>query len=221
MTHVATDVEAIIQAAGHGLRLGLGPKAFVVLAGRTLLERAVSPMLAVAARVIVAVPDAEVARASTLFDGSARVRVIAGGERRTETLRKLVAAATAPWLLLHDVVHPGVTPELASRVLAEARRAGAACAMLPNAEFLFGADGNARAAPGELMTMQKPVAFSRKSMLRGFAAEDRAGPVRDLSALQILALGGQAVSFVPGHPMNHKLTNADDLEFLQRLAAGS
>src|SRR5436309_668066 len=56
------DVEAIVQGAGRGVRLGLGPKAFIVLAGRTLLERAVSTMLAVAARVTVAVSAADLDR---------------------------------------------------------------------------------------------------------------------------------------------------------------
>ena len=34
-----------------------------------------------------------------------------------------------------------------------------------------------------------------------------------------LALAGERVTFVTGHPMNHKLTTAEDLEFAQRLAA--
>ena len=135
-------------------------------------------MRAAAARVTVAVPAADVERARRLVGGPA-VAVIAGGERRTDTLRALVGAASAPWLLLHDVVHPFVTVELTQRVIDEARRSGAAVAALRNVEFLFGLDGEVRAAPGEVVTMQKPVAFRRASMMRGIEAQDRTGRVGD------------------------------------------
>ncbi|MGD9945559.1 MAG: 2-C-methyl-D-erythritol 4-phosphate cytidylyltransferase [Burkholderiaceae bacterium] len=230
------EVEALVQAGGQGTRLGLGPKAFLQLDGCTLLERAVATMRAAAGRVTVAVPAAELERASRLLGSSAQL--IAGGARRSETLRRLVEASHRPWLLLHDVVHPFVDAELSQRVLDKARRSGAAAAGLPNTEFLFDARGRVRAAPGKLFAMQKPVAFRRADMLRGLALQAEAelrvrarphigakakagtdtGAGPDPSALQILALAGQPVSFVRGHPIHHKLTNADDWAYLQRLA---
>ena len=223
MTEPAADVEAIVQAAGQGTRLGLGPKAFLVLDGCTLLERAVATMLTVATRVTVAVPAADVAGAQRMLGGSA-VTVIAGRMRRSETLRSLVSASTAPWLLLHDVAHPFVTTELSQRVLEDARRAGAAAAALPNVDFLYGTDGVLRAAPGDLAAIQKPVAFKRAAIELGFKLEDRTAagePVRDAGVVEILALAGQGVAFVPGHPMNYKLTTPADLELARRLASRS
>jgi 2-C-methyl-D-erythritol 4-phosphate cytidylyltransferase len=38
-----------------------------------------------------------------------------------------------------------------------------------------------------------------------------------VSVLEILALAGQSVAFVPGHAMNSKLTTPDDLELARRL----
>jgi 2-C-methyl-D-erythritol 4-phosphate cytidylyltransferase len=213
-----TDVEAIIQAAGQGTRLGRGPKAFVMLAGSTLLERAVATMLPVSTRVTVAVPAADVERARRLV-GDARVSVIAGGARRTETLRALVAAATAPWLVLHDVVHPLTTVALARRVLARARRCGSAAAALPTVEFLYGTDGVLRAAPGEALSVQKPVAFRREVIARGFALAGRSRLSGDPSVLELLALAGVPAEFVPGHRANLKLTTADDLEFARALVS--
>ena len=217
----AADVEAIVPAAGLGTRLGLGPKAFVVLAGRTLLEHAVTTMLAVAARVTVAVPATERLRAESLVGGPS-VRVIAGGMRRIDTFRALVGAATSPWLVLHDVVHPFVTQELAQRVIDEAFRAGAAAAALPNVDFLYGKDGTLEAAPGDVMAIQKPVAFRRSDAVRGLAEADRVASgslVADLSTVDLLALVNQAVAFVPGYTMNYKLTTQGDLELAQRLTA--
>jgi 2-C-methyl-D-erythritol 4-phosphate cytidylyltransferase len=217
----AADVEAIIQGAGQGTRLGLGPKAFVVLAGRTLLERAVATMRLVASRVTVAVPAADQSRAEDLV-GSASTRVIAGGTRRIDTLASLVGTATAPWLLLHDVAHPWVTGELALRVMDEARRSGAAVAALPNVDFLYGKDGMLRAEPGELLAIQKPVAFMQADARRGFAAAERTPSgdfATDAGVLGILALAGRKVAFVPGHRMNCKLTTSDDFELARCLGA--
>ena len=217
----AADVEAIVTAAGQGMRLGQGPKAFVVLAGRTLLEHAVTTMHAVAARVTVAVPSTDLARAEHLVGGPS-VRVIAGGTRRIDTLRALVEAASSPWLLLQDVVHPFVTEDLSRRVIEEAYRTGAAAAVQANVDFLYRKDGTPDAAPGDVVAIQKPVAFRRADIARGFAVADRAasgGLVPDLSSVAIVALAGQSVAFVPGHTMNFKLTTLDDLALAQRLMA--
>lgn len=223
MSAPATDVEAIVTAAGQGTRLGRGPKAFVVVAGRTLLEHAVTTMLSVAARVTVAVPSSDLARAEHVVGGPS-VRLIAGGTRRIDTLRALVDAASLPWLLLQDVVHPFVTEELSQRVIEEAYRTGAAAAVLPNVDFLFGKDGKLQAAPGDVVAIQKPLAFRRADIARGFVVADRVasgGLVPDLSSVDVLALAGQSVAFVPGTTMNYKLTTADDLELAQRLMARS
>jgi 2-C-methyl-D-erythritol 4-phosphate cytidylyltransferase len=221
MSLAAVEIEAIIPAAGQGTRLGLGPKAFVEVAGRTLLEHAVTTMLSVEARASVAVSESDQARAKQVVGGPL-VNIVAGGARRIDTIRALVGAATAPWLVLHDIVHPFVTRELAQRVIDEAARVGAAAAALSNVDFLYGKDGAPHAAPGEVLAIQKPIAFRRADALRGFAAADRAaagGLVADVSVLRILALADQCVAFVPGHTSNYKLTTLEDLELAQRLMA--
>ena len=217
----AADIEAIVPAAGQGTRLGLGPKAFVTLSGRTLLEHVVTTLLAVAARVTVAVPPTDLQAADRLV-GGARIRIVAGGMRRIDTVRLLIEAGTAPWLLLHDVAHPFATKELAQRVLDEAPGTGAAAAALANVDFLYGMDGTLRANPGTVVAIQKPIAFRRADAVRGLAAADRAAggaPVHDMSVLEILEYASQRVAFVPGHPLNFKLTTAEDFELARRLMA--
>lgn len=198
--------------------MGLGPKAFVHLGGTTLLERAVAAMAAAAARVIVAVPSKDVARAQRLVD-AASVTVIAGKSGRTGTLRELVRCATGHWLILHDVVHPFVTAELTCRVLREARRTGAAAAVLPNVDYWYGRDGVLRGAPRELVAIQKPIAFTRATIQRGFEIAQKVGLTRDASVLEILYLAEQAVTFVAGHSRNFKLTTADDIALAECLAS--
>jgi 2-C-methyl-D-erythritol 4-phosphate cytidylyltransferase len=214
----APDVEALIQAAGQGTRLGLGPKAFVTLEGRTLLERVVTTMAAVAARVIVAVPEADMERANRLV-AAPTISVIAGGERRSDTFRRLVAASTAPWLLLNDSAHPFVSIELARKVLTAARRAGCAAAAVPNVDFVYDTHGVMRAKPNELMIVQKPVAFQRSAITAGLDLAGRTGSSEDLGVLEILARAGVKAAFVPGHPINQKITTAEDFFLAQAFAA--
>lgn len=83
----------IVTAAGSGERLGAGiPKAFVDLAGSTMLQRAVDAVLAsgVVDRVVVAVPSEKVGTATELLAG--RADVISGGSERPETVLKALSA---------------------------------------------------------------------------------------------------------------------------------
>ena len=212
------QLEGLIQAAGSGTRLGLGPKAFVKLDGETLLERAVRLAKSVVASVIVAVPAVDVERAIALV-GGARVRVITGAASRSETTRLLIAEARAPWLLLHDVVHPFVTRDLIDRLLAKAREVGAAAPGIPNTEFLYDRSGELLYGPGDLVIGQKPVAFSRRVALDGYASLPDGKVEADPSLLDILERGGVRTAFVAGSPGNIKITTPADLRFAHALIA--
>jgi 2-C-methyl-D-erythritol 4-phosphate cytidylyltransferase len=208
-------VQALIQAAGSGSRLGQGPKAFVVLAGQTLLERSIALFREIAGHIIVAVPGAEVAKAEALVAGS-QVDVIAGGESRSQTTRRLVERASAPWLLLHDVVHPFASPALVRRVLDAAMTHGASAPAVSNTEFLYDKDGNPLHPPGAILIGQKPVGLSREKLQAAY----RASPALpgDPSVLEVLAAAGTPTRFVPGDRRNIKITEPDDLALARAMA---
>jgi 2-C-methyl-D-erythritol 4-phosphate cytidylyltransferase len=210
-------VQALIQAAGDGSRLGLGPKAFVMLGGRTLLERAVDLFRGKVDGIVVAVPAAEIARAQALAGGD--VVVIAGGARRSETTRRLVAAATAPWLLLHDVVHPFAPADLIERVLAAAYAHRASAPGIANSEFLYDRDGRPLHAPGQVLIGQKPVAFAREAALAAFAVCDGPCAAEDPSLLDVFERAGLRTKFVEGSARNLKITGPADLALAEALLA--
>ena len=118
------DVTALILAAGEGSRLGQS-KAFLAAYGKTLLERAVAAAQPFAAEMIVGVPAVDVAKSETLVGDSATVK--AGGETRQETLETILALATRPLILLHEVARPMVPAEQFEQVLIAAAKFGAAC----------------------------------------------------------------------------------------------
>lgn len=212
--------EGLIQAAGRGTRLGLGPKAFVKLGGVTLLERAVNLLRGRVDRIIVAVAEDDIRAAQNLGLGPDIV-FVRGGASRSETTRLLIAAARSRWLILHDVVHPFATPELVQRLFDTARMTGAAAPGIANTEFLYDAAGNVIHAPGSVLIGQKPVAFSREGALAGYAANAREAVSADPSLLAILDRAAIRTAFVEGDPANIKITNSGDLRLAEAIIAVS
>src|SRR3954452_8308560 len=100
-------VVGIVPAAGRGERLGSdGPKAFVVCAGRPLVEWSLDVLREVCDRVVLAVPPG----AQTGPDQ------VAGGEVRSGSVRAaLDAAPEATIPVVHDAARPLVTRDLVER----------------------------------------------------------------------------------------------------------
>lgn len=213
---IADHVDAMVLAAGRGERLGLGRKAWLVLGGRTLLERAVAVMRAVADRVIVGVAAEDVDHARELC--GSKVVVVAGGDTRQATMRAAFDATCAPIVVLHDVVHPFVTPALAREVIDVARTRGAALAAVASASAAFcHAQGEtpARFGPGEVQLVRRPVAFRRADFAWGLEAGgdgDAVGTILDRARAQI------AVVAAPS--WNIKITTPDDWALACAIEAG-
>src|SRR3954465_6058607 len=99
-----------MPAAGRGERLGSErPKAFVVCAGRPLIDWSLDVLRSVCDRVIVAVPPG--------FDEGPDQ--LEGGRVRSDSVRRALAAAPeATVVVVHDAARPLVTPELVERCIA-------------------------------------------------------------------------------------------------------
>mgnify|MGYP005814016761 CR=1 FL=1 len=108
---VQHSVGVVVVAAGSGSRLGAGrPKAFVELAGRTLLERALQGALAAGATSLaVVVPQDLLAEARSALDlvpgaGAVATAVVPGGAERGDSVRAGLAALDPECdiVLVHD-----------------------------------------------------------------------------------------------------------------------
>ena len=210
---VAPQVDAIVLAAGLGERLGLGPKAWLTLGGRTLVERAVAAMQAIPARVIVGVPAAHLERARALFGPGAVV--VAGGATHRETTLAAFRAGDAPLVLIHDVAHPFVTPALARQVIETARDRGAAVAAVRATSTAYHRVGDApmtRLDAGDVWTVRRPFVFRRADFARGL--ETAAG---DEGLSVILGRAGVRTELVPAATWNIKVTTADDWELARAI----
>jgi 2-C-methyl-D-erythritol 4-phosphate cytidylyltransferase len=212
-THRSTV--AVVPAAGSGERLAARvPKAFVMLGGRTLLERAVAALLnsAVVDRVVVAVPGEKIDDAKLLLGGDATV--VAGGADRTASVRlALAAAGDADWVLVHDAARALTPVSLIVRVV-EALQSGrpAVVPALPLADTVKAVDsgGVVTATPERagLRAVQTPQGFSTELLVRAYR-EAGAVPVTD-DASMVEHLGGR-VHVVDGDPLAFKITTPLDL----------
>ena len=200
-------VVGLIAAGGSGERLGAdGPKAFVVLAGRPMLEWSHGVLAAVCDRVIVAVP------AGHEGDGPDRV---AGGPSRSDSVRRaLHAAPEATLAVVHDAARPLVTPELVRGCIDEIDGADGAAAAAPVSDTVKEADGERMVTRtldrASLWSIQTPQVFRADVLRRALDVDDSllAAATDDSSLVE--AAGG-AVRLIEAPRENLKVTNPLDL----------
>jgi 2-C-methyl-D-erythritol 4-phosphate cytidylyltransferase len=117
---------AVIAAAGSGERLGAGgPKAFVPLAGRPLVQWSLAAMRAAESvrSIVVACPPG--AKAVSLGGpgqglalGDDDLRLVDGGATRAQSVANALAAVETELVAIHDAARPLLTPELLEGVVA-------------------------------------------------------------------------------------------------------
>ncbi|WP_409427459.1 2-C-methyl-D-erythritol 4-phosphate cytidylyltransferase [Mycobacterium sp. SMC-11] len=206
---------AVVPAAGSGVRLGAGiPKAFFLLGGVTLVERAVAGLheSGVIDQVVVAVPPDRTDEAKLILGGAATV--VAGGADRVDSVRLALASAGDPeFVLVHDAARPLTPPGLVTRVV-EALHAGyrAVVPALPVADTIKAVDANGTVLGtperAGLRAVQTPQGFAADLLLRAYQQAGAGTQFTD-DASMVEHIGGQ-VQTVEGDPLAFKITTALD-----------
>lgn len=203
-------VAVIVVAAGSGTRLGAGlPKAFVDVAGRSLLEHALAAVPEAAQLVIVA-PESHLAESRAL---APRAVVVAGGDTRQASVAAGLAVVEPGirTVLVHDAARAFTPPEVFDRVIAAvAETGGGVIPVLPVIDTIKRVDGVSvleTVDRSALVQVQTPQGFPREALDAAYrtASDDHT----DDAAL--FATAGGTVTSVPGDPRSHKLTTPDDL----------
>jgi 2-C-methyl-D-erythritol 4-phosphate cytidylyltransferase len=224
---VREQVWAIVVGAGSGERLGADrPKAFVRLAGRTLLA---ASLVAFEDHddvdgIVVVVPEGWEERTTLLADDLCAGKIaaaVAGGPTRgrsvVEGLRALPPSAR--YVLVHDAARPLVSHALIDRVVA-ALRAGAQ-AVVPGLPI---SDTVKRVHDGGVAETLDRAALCTVQTPQGFVADVlREACTGDLDAAtdcsSLVERAGGRVVVVEGDPRNLKVTTPDDLARAESLLA--
>jgi 2-C-methyl-D-erythritol 4-phosphate cytidylyltransferase len=206
-------VVGIVPAGGSGERLGAGrPKAFVVCAGRPLLEWSLEVLGEVCDRVVVAVPPG-------LEEGPDRV---AGGDSRSASVRNaLEAAPEATVAVVHDAARPLVTRELVESCIAALEPGvDGAIAAAPMTDTVKEAAPDGRVVRtldrAALWAVQTPQVFRADVLRRALARDDLALATVTDDASLVEELGG-TVRVVEAPPENIKVTRESDLRIAATL----
>ncbi|HET8536615.1 MAG TPA: 2-C-methyl-D-erythritol 4-phosphate cytidylyltransferase [Solirubrobacteraceae bacterium] len=210
---------ALIVAAGRGERLGSdGPKAFVRLGGRAMIEWSIEVLREVVDHIVVALPPGVHAPAGTLG--------VPGGEHRSLSVRNALHAGTGDPVLVHDAARPLVTVELAQACLdaLDARDLDGAVAAAPVTDTIKEADGDQLVQRtldrSRLWAIQTPQAFRREALERALGQPDHvvADATDDAGLVEALGL---TVGIVEAPRENLKVTTPLDLALAERLLADS
>jgi 2-C-methyl-D-erythritol 4-phosphate cytidylyltransferase len=221
--HSQSTVAAILVAAGSGERLGADvPKAFVEVAGTTLLEHAFARFVGHPAidRCVVVAPAERVDEAARLTGAV----VVAGGAIR----RASVAAGLATldedvdFVLVHDVARPFVPATVLDAVVAALMAgADAVVPVVPIHDTVrrVGRDGMLAGVVDRstLVAVQTPQGFRRDVLI---AAHAEASDAVTDDAAPVEALGHQVVA-VPGADSAFKITTLADLARAESLFGGT
>jgi 2-C-methyl-D-erythritol 4-phosphate cytidylyltransferase len=208
-------VVGIVPAGGSGERLGADrPKAFVVCAGRPLLEWSLEALGSVCHRVVVAAPEG-------YDEGPDRVL---GGDSRSASVRNALAAAPeATIAVVHDAARPLVTRDLVERCV-EALEPGidGAIAAVPMTDTVKEAASDGRVVRtldrSSLWSIQTPQVF-RAEVLRRALQRDATALAAATDDAALVEDAGGVVRVVEAFPENIKVTRESDLRIAEALLA--
>src|SRR5919112_1101504 len=208
-------VVGIVPAGGSGERLGADRlKAFVVCAGRPLIEWSLEVLGSVCDRVVVAAP-------AGYDEGPDHVR---GGESRSASVRNALGAAPeATIAVVHDAARPLITRDLVERCLAALEPGvDGAIAAVPMTDTVKEAASDHRVLRtldrSTLWAIQTPQVF-RADILRRALERDAAALAAATDDAWLVDDVGGVITVVESFPENLKVTRESDLRIAEALLA--
>jgi 2-C-methyl-D-erythritol 4-phosphate cytidylyltransferase len=204
-------VSVLLPAAGYGERIGLGPKAFIRVGGKSLLEWAVEGF-GWADEILVALP------AGRGFE--LPIKTVVGGTTRQKSVFNLVQAATGEIVLVHDVARPFVVRSAVERLLGEVRQSGAATLAVFVPDTLVQAQEHqyGEVIPREhYRLVQTPQGFRREVLWQAHL-NAQAGGLEFTDDAQLVLSLGHPVALVEGDRRMFKVTYPEDLLLAEGLA---
>jgi 2-C-methyl-D-erythritol 4-phosphate cytidylyltransferase len=201
-------------------------KAFLELAGVPVLQRALEPFLRderLVAVVVALAPDDARDPPSWLMALDARIRVVAGGASRTESVREALAALPEDLDVIgvHDAARPFVTEEVVARCFDLAAEGVGAVAGTPAVDTIkrVDRDGLVVDTPprASLWQAQTPQVFPA-AVLRDAYAAARGGGTDDAALVEATGL---RIQMVDAGPRNFKITHSDDVALGEAVLAST
>jgi 2-C-methyl-D-erythritol 4-phosphate cytidylyltransferase len=217
-------VWGLIPAAGRGDRFGGDvPKQLVGVAGRPLLSWTLERLLACGlAGVTVALPEAWLGSGLQLQLVDRRIRWVAGGETRQESVQACLADSptSATLILVHDGARAAVGKDDVQATIEAARLADGAILGRPVADTLKRIREDRIVSTVDrqhLFRAETPQVFGREILVRALSKSRSDGFEGTDEASLVERLPGTVIRVVAARSPNPKLTTAADLAILEML----
>ena len=224
-TSRSTDsVGVAVPAAGLGQRMGGLRKPFLELAGQPVLRHALAPFLAeprVVAVVVALTPEDTTEPTAWITELDGRVRVVAGGQTRTDSVRNAILALPddVDIIAVHDAARPLVTLAMISQCIDIAAAGRGAVAGCPAVDTLKRVDeqGYVVETPSRIGVWHAhtPQVFPADLLRRAY--EEASSGTDDASLVE--SVGGE-VQMVDGGSTNIKVTRPEDIAIAEAILAG-
>lgn len=225
-------VVAVVLAGGTGARIGHElPKQLLQIDGRPMIQRSIAAFErcdAVDEIIVMMAPD-YLDAVETLVDdaGFTKVtRVLGGGDTRTASTRKALAALREECLVLfHDAARPFVTDRIIGDCIAALRgRFRAVTTAVDSADtILLVRDGRVAGSldRSTLARCQTPQGFHRSVIAQAFARADQDPSFSATDDASVVAryLPEEPIGVIRGDARNLKVTDPVDLRIAQVLAS--
>jgi 2-C-methyl-D-erythritol 4-phosphate cytidylyltransferase len=224
------QVAALVLAAGGGARLGAEvPKAFVLVAGKTLLTRSIETLarVPVVDRVVPVIPASELQGWRAPAVGPKLAHPVLGGARRQDSVAAGLKSLPdrVGWVVVHDAARCLVSDEEVEAVIHAAMTGGSGAAILacpsPDTVKLV-RDGVIESTPDRraCWVAQTPQVF-RVDVLREAIEKAEAEGFEATDDAQLVERMGVVVRIVEGSPRNLKITHPADIAIAEALIASA
>lgn len=212
---------AIIPAAGMGARMGgITPKQFLSLEGAPIFVHTLRKFAASDAidEIFLGLRAEDMEPVQPVVDRehfTKSVRLVAGGATRQETVGRCLAEAppSTELVVVHDAVRPFISLEMIQRVIAAARKDGAAILGIPSVDTVKQVERQMilGTLPRERIVLaQTPQAF-RYSLLRAAFDQAMADGFAGTDESSLVERFGHTVTVLMGSDRNIKITKPSDL----------
>ena len=227
---VTNQIIAIIPAAGSGTRMGLQQaKQFADLGGRPILEVTLSRFqecdLVDKIILVVSQQDIDYCTREIIerYKLSKVYKVIAGGKRRQDSVRKGLESITRfhGLVLIHDGVRPFVSSEFLKRIITAGSRFRAVIAGLPVKETIKEVDSKGWVVKSiqrkHVWSIQTPQIFRYDDINRAHQQALRHRWEEATDDALLLEKMGIPVTIIEGKEHNIKITTPQDIEIARLL----
>ena len=204
---------ALVVAAGRGVRAGGEiPKQYRILAGRSVLSRAVAAFDSVVDQVVVVVHPEDRHLARSALRGPV---LVDGGATRAASVAAGLEAVRTPHVLIHDAARPTVSRALIERVLDALGGSQAAAPALPVTDALWHGDARVTGLQSRegLLRAQTPQGFHTRAIREAHAAHGASAA----DDVEVALAAGLDVAVVAGDEDNIKITAPEDFARAERI----